>query len=196
MEPLMHTGDLAIVRRQPTYGVGDVVAYRVPQGSVGRGMVVIHRVTGGDGENGYVLHGDNRDHPDVWRPRTGDVAGRLQWHVPHAGTALFLARSPLVIAALAGFLVFWTTAVGGKRRGADADQPVVPVPLADVAAPAADVDVRPVAVRRRHVSRRGLRPLRPPAAAGAVLAVIAVTSVWRLGKHARSGGPGRSHCKR
>ena len=181
MEPLMHTGDLAIVRRQRSYGVGDVVAYRVPDGNVGRGMVVIHRVTGGDGTSGYILRGDNRDRQDAWRPRIDDITGRLQWHIPHAGTALFLVRSPLVLAAVTGFLAFWTIAAGGTSPRPAVGEPVAGVvPLdADAAPPAmAATPAEPVQAHAPGYAR-------PPGSAGAaatagiVLATIAVTSLWR-----------------
>lgn len=187
MEPLMHTGDLAVVRRQSTYAIGDVIAYRVPEGSVGRGMVVIHRVSGGDAANGYVLKGDNRDHPDVWRPRASDVVGELQWHVPHAGTALFLLRSPLVIAAVAGFFAFWMIAAGGKPRVAndDATASVAPEDAAatEESAAAPHILLPPVARRPRPA-----RPVAAPAATAVVLTALAARTLWQLRHDARTTG--------
>lgn len=187
MEPLMHTGDLAIVRRQRSYGVGDVVAYRVPDGNVGRGMVVIHRVSGGDGKSGYILRGDNRDRQDAWRPRTNDVVGRLQWHLPHAGTALFLIRSPLVIAAVAGFLAFWTIAAGGTPSPGPLDEPTAGVAAVedeagppDIARPAAPAPAPRVPSYPYSPASRGAG-----ATAGVVLAALAVTSLWRGRKDSR-----------
>src|SRR5687768_6519241 len=69
MEPGLRTGDVAIVHRRPAYRVGDVVAYEVPQGQVGEGRVVIHRITGGSATAGFVLRGDNRTTDDQWRPK-------------------------------------------------------------------------------------------------------------------------------
>ena len=40
MEPLLHEGDLAIVRERPAYGIGDAVAYR----SERLGRTVLHRI--------------------------------------------------------------------------------------------------------------------------------------------------------
>ena len=120
MEPLMETGDLAIVRQEADYGLGDVVAYRIPASDVGGGMLVIHRVVGGDPDDGLILRGDNRDTDDMWRPTRDDIVGRLLWHVPHAGTALFLLRTPLVIAGVVGFLGFWAVVSSPAGRSKDA----------------------------------------------------------------------------
>ena len=122
MEPLLHTGDLAVVTRETNYDVGDVVAYRIPAGDVGGGMLVIHRVIGGSIDDGLILQGDNRDTPDMWRPQAEDVVGSLRVYVPHAGTALFLLRTPLVIAGVAGFLGFWVVATSGERKAKESDE--------------------------------------------------------------------------
>ena len=144
MEPLLQTGDLAIVTQQDNYSPGDVVAYRIPAGDVGGGMLVIHRVIGGSAEDGLILQGDNRDTPDMWRPRAGDVVGALRVYIPHAGTALFLLRTPLVIAGAAGFLGFWAVAFSPTRTPKtsdgvvtdETDESVVPEVVAPVRLPA------------------------------------------------------------
>ena len=167
MQPLLHTGDLAIVRRRPAYRVGDVVAYRIPAADVGGGMLVIHRVIGGSVEDGLILQGDNRDHPDMWRPKAGDVVGALQAHVPHAGTALFLFRTPLVLATAAGLLGFWFIVLRGDEPDPvvvqeDADQTItdLPEPSLPVLIPAA------VSVR---VPQRPYRALLGPAVVGVAI---------------------------
>jgi signal peptidase len=152
MEPTMHTGDLAIVRAKSTYSPGDVVAYRIPRSNVGEGMLVIHRVIGGSPEDGLILQGDNRDHPDVWRPTADDVVGSLLAHLPHAGTALFLFRTPLVLATAAGLLGFWfivlrgtdeEPAVAAETQPAETEVAVAPIPRPQL-------QPAPVAARRHR----------------------------------------------
>ena len=100
MQPTYATGDLVIVRTADAYGVGDVVAYRVPDGELGEGRIVIHRIIGGD-SNGFSLQGDNNDSPDPWLPSTADVVGRAWIAVPNLGRVLAYLHQPAVLAALA-----------------------------------------------------------------------------------------------
>ncbi|MEW6473990.1 MAG: signal peptidase I [Actinomycetota bacterium] len=108
MEPTYRTGDLVIVRAAPAYDIGDIVAFRVPDESTGRRPVVIHRIVAGDA-SGYVLQGDNKKERDLWRPRPEDVLGRAWLTLPRGGFILAAARSPLVLAVLAGLFAFLAT---------------------------------------------------------------------------------------
>src|SRR5690349_18564899 len=65
MQPLFHTGDLALVRTQSSYAVGEIVAYRSPT----LGEVVLHRIHTGDAQ-GFRTKGDNNSwlDPDTVRP--------------------------------------------------------------------------------------------------------------------------------
>lgn len=101
MEPTYRTGDLVLVRPAPAYEVGDVVAYRVPDDDIGAGVVLIHRIIGGSGAEGYELQGDNNPTPDEWHPRDTDVVGKAWLVLPRAGSVLAKARDPLVLASLA-----------------------------------------------------------------------------------------------
>lgn len=127
MEPGLSTGDLVITRRQDTYRVGDVVAYRVPEGDVGAGELVIHRITGGT-SRGWVLRGDNRDADDLWRPRDRDIVGRALTHAPGAGTVLATLRAPVPLALLAGLLTFWLLPPGPRPDRADRSSTPEPTP--------------------------------------------------------------------
>jgi len=75
MLPRYHTGDVVLVLRHSSYRVGQVIAYRVPKGDPMAGAQVIHRIIGGDAKRGFVVQGDNRTQPDVWRP----TALRCRW---------------------------------------------------------------------------------------------------------------------
>ena len=105
MRPVLHGGDLVMVQREPTYRVGDVVAYRIPNG-VFRGRRIIHRIVGGAGEQGFVMRGDNNAEDDLWQPRSSDIEGKLWKRLPGAGRVVAFARAPAVLAAVAGGFVF------------------------------------------------------------------------------------------
>jgi len=116
MLPHLHTGDLVLVERQSGYHVGEVVAYRVPKGQVGAGFVVIHRIVGGNGRTGWRMKGDNRSAPDLWYPTNRDVVGARLLRIPHAWLVLRFLHTPLFLALLAGFGVFFTIAFTRDRE--------------------------------------------------------------------------------
>jgi signal peptidase I len=109
MEPTLHHNDFVIARRQATYQPGEIVVYRIPEAD----GLVIHRIIGGSEEDGYILQGDDRTTPDLWRPRSSDVAGRLLFTIPMAGNLIPLLRSPLVVAMFAGYMAFLFVYLGG-----------------------------------------------------------------------------------
>lgn len=124
MEPTMHTGDFVITRKQSTYSVGDIVAYRVPKGDPAAGRQVIHRIVGGSAERGYDLVGDNNDKVDPWHPRAEDIVGKRFVLVPRFGRVVAALRSPVGLAAIAGLLTAWAV-LGTDRKK---KQPAEPSP--------------------------------------------------------------------
>jgi len=109
MEPGMHRGDLAVIREQSRYGVGDVVTYRHPQ--IGR---VIHRVIGTEGSR-FVFQGDHNDFIDPYRPVQEEMVGKLWFHVPGVGAWLTRFHSPPY---LAGLLIVAFAGLGGGAAAA------------------------------------------------------------------------------
>ena len=105
MLPTLRGGDLVVVEQKSAYRVGDVVAYRIPSG-IFQGRRVIHRIVGGDPEQGFVLRGDNNDDDDLWQPRQVDIEGKLWLRLPAVGRPVALARSPATLAAVVGGFVF------------------------------------------------------------------------------------------
>lgn len=118
MEPRYHTGDLVLVERQASYHPGQVVAYRVPKGDPMAGAQVIHRIISGDSTHGFVVRGDNRTAPDVWRPKPGDILGAKVVRLPDAIVVLRFLRAPLFLALLAGAFTFVhvLSSSGGRAR--------------------------------------------------------------------------------
>jgi len=101
MRPTYQPGDLVLVRQETGYRPGDIVAYRVPDNDMASGLLLIHRIIGGSGEEGFTLLGDNNQENDIWYPKNSDIVGRPVLHVPSVGLVLTFLRAPLVLASLA-----------------------------------------------------------------------------------------------
>jgi signal peptidase len=116
MLPTLESGDLVVLHEAESYGAGDVIAFRVPDGQPGAGALVIHRIVGGSAADGFTMRGDNKRVVDEWRPRSHDIAGRLTLRLPGMGTALAWLKQPGVLAPLlAGLTVTFILLGGGKR---------------------------------------------------------------------------------
>ncbi len=115
MEPRFHTGDLAVVRSQPNYHVGQIVAYY----NKAFHTVVLHRIIAIQGSR-YVFKGDNNNFVDFEKPAHSQLIGALWLHLPGLGADLQSARSPALIAVLVtlGALLMMGTAFvkRGRRR--------------------------------------------------------------------------------
>ncbi len=117
MEPHFHTGDLAIVRGQSNYHVGEVVAYHNHQ----LHTIVLHRIVGREGDR-YLFKGDNNNFVDPEHPVASQLIGALWIHIPGVGLRLQSIRSPLVMGILlfVGVLLLAGGAFArtqGRRRG-------------------------------------------------------------------------------
>lgn len=120
MEPTLHHGDLVVAHRQDHYRVGDAVVYRVPAGETGAGSLIIHRIIGGSAASGWIVQGDNKDVPDLWRPKPGDVVGSMWTSVPGAGSVLARGMSPFALASISTLLALFIGLPGAAANAAEA----------------------------------------------------------------------------
>ncbi len=118
MESTLFDGDLVVLRERDSYELGDVVAYRVPEGAPGEGHNIVHRIVGGDGSTGYITQGDNNSYTDVWQPREADVIGEVWIEVPNAARWAGYLRDPGTLALVVGVVSFLLMAVPASGRGA------------------------------------------------------------------------------
>ncbi len=117
MEPGLHTDDVAVVYGRESYTIGDVVAFRAsPVGRTGEGTYVIHRITGGNGDDGFVMRGDNNDWDDPWTPSADDVAGKMLFAVPNLGVVMRWLAQPLHLAALMAAITSGLVVFGGPPK--------------------------------------------------------------------------------
>lgn len=128
MEPTYYTGDL-VVSRCGEAQVGDVVVYNPPDVGSAR---VIHRIIGGDAENGWVMQGDNNDFIDPWEPTEERVLGRAVIHVPKLGLAATILLSPITWVSLllvAAALIIWPDKKTTTDQETDASATAVDAPV-------------------------------------------------------------------
>jgi signal peptidase len=124
MLPEYDTGDFVILHEEPAYGVGEIVGYRVPDGEIGAGRIVLHRIIHVS-PSGFVLQGDNNTAPDPWTPMPSDVAGRMWIVLPAVGRAIAWIHEPATVASLLTAAVVMFSALRPKpavsrRHAADA----------------------------------------------------------------------------
>ena len=119
MEPGFHLGDLAIVRQEETYKVGDIVTYRNAE----LGKSVIHRIIE-LAEDHFILKGDNNSWIDTYQPTQAEIIGKLWIFVPTMGKAIEWVRTPihmaLIIAIMGGVFMISNFK---SQRGKSTKQP-------------------------------------------------------------------------
>lgn len=112
MLPTYEVGDLIIVNPAGAYDVDTVTVFRIPEGELGAGRLVIHRIAGIDPGGTFTTRGDNNAYVDVWHPRESDLLGAPIAVVPRAGFVIAFLRQPIVIATIVALVVmsfFWRT---------------------------------------------------------------------------------------
>jgi signal peptidase len=118
MKPTLLQGDLVVTRRQESYVPGDIVAFRVPEGEAGEGAVIIHRIIGGSDAVGYLMQGDNKNAPDPWHPRNGDILGRMRLRIPGIAPSVARLREPLPLASLLASVSVVLVLLGESKKAA------------------------------------------------------------------------------
>jgi len=100
MEPAIHTGSLAVVMPQKSYGKGDIITF----GEDSRTKVpTTHRIVSVEetrSGNLYTTKGDANEEADSSAVAHSDVLGRVIIAVPYVGYILDFARQPLGFAFL------------------------------------------------------------------------------------------------
>lgn len=116
MQPTLVTGDLVVLQAADDYKIGDVIAFRIPEGEPGGGNLVIHRIIGGSAAEGFIVQGDNKPLPDDWRPTPDLIEGALWVRAPGAGAVVQTVRSPAVFAPIAAGITVFFILLGGPRK--------------------------------------------------------------------------------
>jgi signal peptidase I len=99
MEAKFHRGDLILLRKAPTYKVGDAVTYQNAE----MGRYVFHRIIDLNLDR-FVLQGDNNAWLDSYQPTQEEIVGKLWMHLPRVGKAVEWLRLPINMALTVGLL--------------------------------------------------------------------------------------------
>lgn len=132
MDGTYHSGDLLLTWKDDGYRVDDVIVYRVPDGEVGEGLRVVHRIIDGGIRTGFVTQGDSRDTPDLWRPRASDIDGTPFAVLPRGGYLLRWIFSPLALGLLCALCVYRLVA---RAESEPADEETDPIAKTRLPAP-------------------------------------------------------------
>jgi signal peptidase I len=113
MQPILYKNDLAIVRAQSSYHVGEIVLYQSPV----LHRPVLHRIImirNGD----YYFKGDNNDFVDPGYATRAELSGSLWFEIPKVGAVLGWFGTPLHAALLAGLAALGValTGITTKRK--------------------------------------------------------------------------------
>lgn len=114
MLPNYHAGDLVVLRKEPSYHVGEVAAYHNAQLHV----VVMHRIVAIRGKK-FIFKGDNNAYPDNYEPNSGQIVGAEWIHLAGWGRLIRHLRDPYVAAfvfAMVWILSFRLRADSRRRR--------------------------------------------------------------------------------
>lgn len=106
MEPFVHSGDVAVLRKAPKYRVGDVIAYH----SDTLNATVMHRIIDVKGKE-ITTQGDNNSWVDLDHPTESQIKGRLDHLIPNGGRVLEALQSKparMLGAGLLGLCVYWS----------------------------------------------------------------------------------------
>jgi signal peptidase I len=150
MEPGLSDGDLAVVREQSAYRVGDIAAYR----NTALERVVVHRIVAVNG-GVYTFRGDANTFQDPQGVRHDQIVGRLSASVPWIGGLLLWLTSP--VNAL--LLLALGTLIWRDRARLRSDLRLAPAPVA-VAMPAAAAATAATALRQQLLDDERVLPIR------------------------------------
>jgi signal peptidase I len=111
MEPLLHTGDLVLIRPVDNYRVGQVVAYH----STLLHTIVLHRIIRIQGGH-YFFKGENNDFIDPTHATRALLVGRMWLHIPRGGVVLSWIKNPAVAALSTGCAAMLLLLGTGRTR--------------------------------------------------------------------------------
>jgi signal peptidase I len=120
MLPTYTDWTLVVSTVKRSYVLGDVITFAVDVEDAPGRPLVIHRIVGGNAQDGYTTQGDNRPFTDPWKVMPVDIVGGDGFAIPGVGQGLLVLRSPVVIASVGAavmtYVVLGWTGTRTERR--------------------------------------------------------------------------------
>ena len=118
MQPSINPGDIVITAdsKRVVPQVGSIVAYQARQFNGTPVGVFTHRITGGNGVDGWRLKGDNNPAPDIQTPKANDILGTVVLTIPYLGLLFNRRMLFTLIPLLIGMWFVIDTLRGGQRE--------------------------------------------------------------------------------
>lgn len=110
MEPTYQPGELILLDTDFSPDIGRVIVFHIPEGELGAGALVVHRIVGQRADGTYITQGDNTQNVDAFRVARSDILGTPRFAVPYGGRIIGTLSSPIGIGAVTGLmstLVLW-----------------------------------------------------------------------------------------
>ncbi len=113
MSPKISAGSLAIILPQNSYGVGDVITYRVENPSTSAKSTITHRIikVNQEEEVSYLTKGDRNPSQDSLPVKNEKILGKAIVTIPIIGYAASFARTLvgfLILVIIPGFLIIFS----------------------------------------------------------------------------------------
>ncbi|GEM_PF-3561266 len=109
MLPTFDPNSLAIVKKSPSYDVGDIAVYKDND----LNKLVIHRIIA-QSDNGFTFKGDNNRYPDHAIVTQDNLVGKVIFVAPYIGYLPILFRNPVILALF--ILASAATMLGKKEK--------------------------------------------------------------------------------
>lgn len=105
MEPTYRPGELVLIDTDVSPDIGDIIVFHIPDGELGAGGLVVHRVIGLRADGTYITQGDNTQNADEFRIARSDIVGSPRFSLPYGGLVIGVLSSPMAIGAMTGLVI-------------------------------------------------------------------------------------------
>jgi signal peptidase I len=108
MQPVLHTGDLVVLTRQPQYAIGQIAAYRSENGTI-----IMHRIVS-TRDGSYRFKGDHEPAADTSAVSSDRIVGRALLNIPHGAVLVHPPWLPNLASVVTLMALLWLPVLLGR----------------------------------------------------------------------------------